>query len=67
MLPALPFPLWNKDILIDLANLLGWFVALERDFHLIYDKQMAKVLVEVDINKGIIPELDIVYGDKVIT
>ena len=67
LLPALPFPLWNKDVLIDLANLLGWFVALERDFHLIYDKRMAKVLVEVDITKGLILELDIVCGDKVIT
>ena len=28
---------------------------------------MAKVLVEVDITKGLIPELDIVCGDKVVT
>ena len=50
-----------------MANLIGHFVALEKDFHLIFDKWMAKVLVEVDITKGLIPELDIVYGDRVIT
>ena len=60
MLPAFPFPLWNKDILINLDNLLGRFVALERDFHLIYDKRIAKILVEVDITKGLISEIDIV-------
>ena len=67
LLPALPFPLWNRDILIALANLLGRFVALEKDFHLIFDKRMAKFLVEVDISKGFIPELDIVFGDYVFT
>ena len=28
LLPTLPFLLWNKELLVDLANLLGWFVAL---------------------------------------
>ena len=64
---ASPYPLWNKDILVALANLIGHFVALEKDFHLIFDKWMAKVLVEVDITKGLIPEIDTVSGDQVIT
>ena len=38
LFPALPFPLWNKDILADLANMIGRFVALEKDFLLIFDK-----------------------------
>ena len=67
LLPALPFPLWNKDVLINLTNLLGRFVALERDFHLIYDKRLAKILVEVDITKGLISKIDIVCGDIIIT
>ena len=67
LFPALPYPLWNKDILIALENLIGCFVALEKDFHLIFDKWIAKVLVEVDITKGLIPELKIVYGDRVFT
>ena len=45
LLPALPFPLWNKDVLINLANLLGQFVALEKDFHHIYDKRVVEILV----------------------
>ena len=67
LFPALPCPLWNKDILVALANLFEHFVALEKDFHLIYDKRMAKVLVEVDITKGLIPEIQIDCGDWVIT
>ena len=64
---ALLYPLWNKDILIELANLIGRFVSLEKEFHLIYYKWMAKVLVEVDITKGLIPEIEIDCGDRVIT
>ena len=67
LFPALPYPLWNKDILVALANLIGHFVALEKEFHLIYDKRMEKVLVEVDITKGLIPEIEIDCGDRVIT
>ena len=47
--------------------MIGHYVALEKYFHLIFDKQMAKVLVEVDITKGLIPEIDIVCGDRVFT
>ena len=50
-----------------LANSLGRFVSLEKDFHLIFDKQLVKELVELDISKGIIPEVDIVCGNRVIT
>ena len=67
LFPALPFPLWNKDILADLTNTIGCLVALEKEFHLLFDKQMAKILVEIDITKGLIPEIDIVCGDKVFT
>ena len=67
LFPDLPYPLWSKDILIALANLIGRFVALEKDFHLIYDKRMAKVLIEVDITKGLIPEIEIDCGDRIVT
>ena len=67
LFPTLPYPLWNKDILVALANLIGCFVALEKDFHLIFDKRMAKVLVEIDITKGLIPDIDIVCRDRVFT
>ena len=67
LFPALPYPLWNKDILVALANMIGRFVALEKDFHLIFEKWMAKVLVEVDITKGLIPKIEIDCGDRVIT
>ena len=67
LLPDFPFPLWSKDILTRLENTLGHFVSLEKDFHLIFDKQLVKELVELDISRGIIPEVDIVCGNCVIT
>ena len=65
-MPALLFPLWNKDFLTSLTNSLGCFIALEKDFHLIFDKRMARVLVELDVSKGILVEIDIVCDEKVI-
>ena len=41
-------------------------MALEHDFHLIFDKRMAKVLVELDVSKGLLANIDIVCGDQVI-
>ena len=66
LLPALPFPLWNKEFLTSLENSLGHFVALEKDFHLIFYKRMDKVLVELEISKGLLPDIDIVSGDHII-
>ena len=67
LLPAFPFPLWSKDILTSLANSLGRFVALEKDFHLQFDKRTAKVLVELEISRGLILEVDIIFGSLVIS
>ena len=49
-----------------LANSLGRFVALEKDFHLIFDKQMARILVELDVSKVLLANIDIVCGDLII-
>ena len=64
---ALPFPLWNNDILNGTANTLGRFVSLEKDYHLIFNKRTAKVLVEIDVSKGILPKIDIVCNSRVFT
>ena len=66
-MPALPFPLWSKDFLIGVANSIGRFVALEKYFHLIFDKRIAKVLVELDVSKGILLDIEIVGDNSVFT
>ena len=66
LLPSLPFPLQNKEFLIGLAKSLGRFVALEKDFHLIFDKRTAGVLVELYVSNGLLPYIDIVCGDLII-
>ena len=50
LLPQLPFPLWNKKVLEGIANSIGRFVDVDPDFHLAYDKRMARVLVELDVS-----------------
>ena len=63
---ALPFPLWSKDILIGIANSIGRFVALEKDFHSSFDKRAARVLVELDVSHGLLPEIEIDCNSVVI-
>ena len=63
---ALPFPLWSKDILIGIANTIGRFVDLEKYFHSSFDKYAARVLVELDVSHGLLPEIKIDYNIVII-
>ena len=49
-----------------IANTLGHFIDVEKDFHLIFDKRMARVLVKMDIMNGISVDTDILYNDTTI-
>ena len=53
--------------MIGIANTLGHFVVVEKDFHLIFDKSMEKVSVELDVSKCLLVDLDIVCNDQVIS
>ena len=66
-MPALPFPLWSKDILTGIANTIGRFVALEKYFPTSFDKRTARVLVELDVSRGLLPEIEINCNSVVIT
>ena len=59
ILPGLPFPLWNRSLLEGVGNTIGRFVALEEDFMNSYDKRKAKILVELDITKGLPAKVEI--------
>ena len=59
LLPGLPFPLWNRSLLEGVGNTLGRFVALDDDFMNSFDKRMDKILVEMDISKGLPAEIEI--------
>ena len=66
MFPALPFSLWNKDFLTGLANSLGSFVVVKKYFHRLFDKRMTMVLVDLDVSKSLLTEIDSVCNDLVI-
>jgi len=66
LLQTLPFPLWSRDFLVGLANTLGRFVALEKDFPLLFYKRLAKVLVELDVSKGLLLEVEIDCGSLIL-
>ena len=59
LLPGLPFPLWDRSLLEGIGNTIGRFVAMEEDLMNTYDKRMARILVEMDIMKGLPAEVKI--------
>ena len=66
ILPSLPFPLWNKYFLVGFSNSIGHFFGMVKDFNLAFDKRMARVLVEIDVSKGMLAKTDIVCGGFII-
>ena len=64
ILPGLPFPLWNHSLLEGVGNTIGRFVALEDDFMQTFDKMKAKILVELDITKGLPAKVDILCHER---
>ena len=63
LLRHIPFPLWNLNILEGIANTIGWFMAVDEDFHLTFDKRVARVLVELDVTLGLPAEVEILCKD----
>ena len=66
LLPHLLFPLWNKHILEGIANTIGRYVAVDEDFHLAYDKRIARVLVEMDISVGLAADVEILCNERLL-
>ena len=67
LLPGLPFPLWNHSLLEGIGNTIGHFVDIDEDFMNSYDKRMARILVELDILKGLPAEIEILCWERLFT
>ena len=66
LVPHLPFPLWNVNILEGIANTIRCYVAVDEDFHLTFDKRVAWVLVELDVSHGLPVEVEILCRDRLL-
>ena len=64
LLSGLPFPLWNRSLLEGIGNIIGRFEAVEEDFMNTYDKRMARILVEMDITKGLLADVEILCLER---
>ena len=47
-------------------NTIGRFVAVDDNFHLAYDKRMARVLVEMDISLSLPADVEILCKDRLL-
>ena len=66
LLPSLPLPLWNREVMEGIGNTIGRFVAVEDDFLHSYDKRMAKILVEMDLTTRLPAEIEILCLERII-
>ena len=66
LLSHLPFPLWIRTILEGIGNTIGRFVFVEDEFQQVYDKRVAKILVEFDISMGLLVEVEILCGERLL-
>ena len=66
LLPHLPFPLWNLNIIEGIANTIGRYVTIDKDFHLSFDKRVAQVLVEMDISLSLLAEVEILCKERLL-
>jgi len=62
LLPNLPIELWLEASLKDIANKLGNFAALDKYFLNIEDKRIERVIVEMDMFKRLLAEMEIEWG-----
>lgn len=62
LLPGLPWELWHSQILMNVGNLIGQFISFEDGWEEKSDRRMACILVELDLQEGLLAELDIVWG-----
>jgi hypothetical protein len=54
--------LWSEEILKTIGNSLDKFIAVEEKFQQQYEKQVVKVLVEPDISKGILENIELEWS-----
>jgi hypothetical protein len=55
----LPLHLWNAKALEAIGNTLGRFISIDKEAITAPVKKVAKVLVELDIHKGLLESIDI--------
>jgi hypothetical protein len=67
LLPGLPLQYWTEKALAAIGNELGRFISLD-DSHLKgSDRNMARILVEMDIHAGLPETLDIIWRGRTMT
>ena len=49
-----------------IGNTIGRFVSIEDDFLQVYDKRIARILVEMDISRGLPAEVELLCGEQLL-
>lgn len=58
-LPNLPLHLWTDSLLEEVGEALGEFLMIDKDSFQIYHSTYARILVNIDVSKGLPAELEI--------
>lgn len=63
LLPGFPLHFWSLDVCVGVGNQLGRFLFVDESSFEAFDKRVARILVEIDISQGLLPELTIVWRE----
>ena len=59
LLLGLPFVFWNKEVVVAIGNYIGRFLYLEEHMLFGVDKRVGRIVVEIDMQKGLLEKIDI--------
>ena len=59
LLLGISFVFWNKDALVEIGNHIGRFLHFEESMLFAVDKHVGRILVEIDMLKGLHEKLGI--------
>jgi len=66
-LPALPLHFWRELHLRRIRNILGNFLEVDLSFLKTHVKQVARILVNINIREGLLETINLVWGPEVIS
>jgi hypothetical protein len=61
---GMPMEFWTKKIFSELGNFLGTFLDVDMSFLESGEMAVARILVSLDIQEGLIEELELIFGEK---
>jgi len=62
MLPGFPLQFWTQNVMVEVAHAVGNIIFLDNKMWAAIDKRITYILVEFNLHKGLLEEIEIKWG-----